>query len=135
MPKRAAFLTDKQVRSLRLPGLYAVGGLVPGLALQVTQTPGNDIARSWVLRAMLAGRRRAFGLGPYPALSLAAARQKAVRMHSDIRDNRDPGAIPASRRADAAAASARETTFKQAAEQYIEERRPSCNTVQIEEHR
>jgi Arm DNA-binding domain len=79
MPKRAAFLTDKQVRSLRLPGLYAVGGLVPGLALQVTQTPGNDIARSWVLRAMLAGRRRAFGLGPYPALSLAAARQKAVR--------------------------------------------------------
>ena len=56
---------------------------MPGLALQITQTPGNDIARSWVLRAMVAGRRRAFGLGPYPAVSLAAARQKAERMHRD----------------------------------------------------
>jgi integrase len=125
VPKRAAFLTDKQVRSLRVAGLYAVGGFVPGLALQVTVTTGNPPARSWVLRAMVAGRRRALGLGPYPAVSLAAAREKAEALHRDIRENRDPLVLKRQERAKAAAAAARSMSFRQAAEQYIEERRPN----------
>lgn len=129
MPKRAACLTDKQVRSLRTVGLYAVGGPVPGLALQVTETPGNPPARSWVLRAMVAGRRRALGLGPYPAVSLAAARQKAEGLHRDIRDNRDPLMLKRQERAKAAAAAARSMSFRQAAEQYIEERRQNWKNV------
>ena len=129
MPKRAAFLTDKQVRSLRVVGLYAVGGPVPGLALQVTVTPGNPPARSWVLRAMVAGRRRALGLGPYPAVSLAAAREKAEALHHDIRENRDPLMLKRQERAKAAAAAARSMNFRQAAEQYIEERRQNWKNV------
>jgi hypothetical protein len=86
MPKRAAVLTDRQVRSLRIVGLFSVGGPVPGLALQVTETPGNPPARSWVLRAMVAGQRRALGLGQYPTVSLAVAREKAEALHRDIRE-------------------------------------------------
>ena len=123
MPKRAAFLTDKQVRSLRAVGLYSVGGPVPGLALQVTQTANHPPARSWVLRAMVAGQRRALGLGPYPAVSLAAARERAETLHRDIRENRDPLMLKRQERAKAAAAAARSMNFRQAAEQYIEERR------------
>lgn len=129
MPKRAAFLTDKQVRSLRAVGLYAVGGPVPGLALQITETPGNPPARSWVLRAMVAGRRRALGLGPYPAVSLAAAREKAESLHRDIRENRDPLMLKRQERAKAAAAAARSMSFRQAAEQYIEERRQNWKNI------
>jgi hypothetical protein len=43
-------------------GLRAVGGAVPGLALQITETPGNPPANWWVFRAYVAGRRRAPGL-------------------------------------------------------------------------
>ena len=37
----------------------------------------------------MAGRRRALGLGPYPTVSLAAARERAEALHRDIRENRD----------------------------------------------
>jgi integrase len=123
MPKRAVALTDKQVRALRAVGLHSVGGPVPGLALQITQTPGNAPARSWVLRAMVAGQRRALGLGPYPSVSLATARLKAEAIHRDIRENRDPFALKQQERAKAVAAAARAMSFQMAAEQFIEERR------------
>ncbi len=129
MPKRALVLTDKQVRSLREVGLHSVGGPVPGLALQVTATPGNPPARSWVLRAMVAGRRRALGLGPYPTVSLAAARQRAEALHRDIRENRDPLVLKRLEQAKAAAAAARSMTFQKAAEQYIEERRQHWKNI------
>ena len=129
MPKRAPFLTDKQVRSLRVAGLYAVGGPVPGLALQVTQTNDNPPARSWVLRAMIAGRRRALGLGPYPAVTLAGAREKAEILHRDIRENRDPLMLKRQERSKAQATAARAMTFQKAAEQYIEERRKNWKNL------
>lgn len=123
MPKRVRALTDKEVRSLRSIGLHTVGGPVPGLALQVTTTPGNPIARSWVLRACVAGRRRALGLGSYPAVSLAAAREKAEELHRDIRDGRNPLSEKHEERAKATVTAARSMSFRKAAEQYIEERR------------
>lgn len=97
--------------------------------MQVTETPGNPPARSWVLRAMVAGQRRALGLGPYPTVSLAAAREKAEALHRDIRENRDPLALKRQERAKAATAAARSMNFRQAAEQYIEERRRNWKNV------
>lgn len=120
-------MTHKEVRSLRRVGLHAVAGPVPGLALQITQTPGNPLARSWVPRAMVAGSRRALGLGPYPGVSLAAARDRAEAMHRDIRDNKVPSAIK--RQQGLAAAKARSMTFAQTAEQYIAERRDSWKNL------
>lgn len=125
MPKRAPYMTDKQVRSLQTEGLFSVGGPVPGLALQVTLTPGNPLTRSWVFRATISGRRRSLGLGPYPAVSLSEARDKAGELHRDIRESRDPLEMKRVERAKAAAAAARSLTFREASEQYIDERRHS----------
>ena len=119
----SALRSDTKIgTSLRAPGLHAVGGPVPGLALQVTQTPGNPLP---VVGAESHGGRSAASLRPgaHPAVSLAAARQRAEHMHRDIRENHDPG-TNRQERAKAAAAAARSMTFKTAAEQYIEERRP-----------
>ena len=60
MPKLAIELGALAVSRLNMPGFHFVGG-VPGLALQVLPTG----ARTWVLRAMIAGKRRDMGLGGY----------------------------------------------------------------------
>lgn len=125
MPKRAMVLTDKQVRALRRIGLHAVGGPVPGLALQVTQTEGREVARSWVLRALVAGKRRAFGLGPYPAVTLSEARGSSEQMHRDIREHRNPALRQRSPGTDLDPSGPPTMTFEAAALQYIDERRPS----------
>lgn len=117
------------MRTLRRIGLHAVGGPVPGLALQVTQTDGNDIARSWVLRALVAGKRRPFGLGPYPAVTLAEARGRAEHMHRDIREHRNPALRQRSPSADLVQSRPPTMTFEAAALQSIEERRPSWKSA------
>ena len=75
MPKKAKELTALAVKKLTKPGLHAVGG-VAGLLLQVTTTG----ARSWILRAMVGTKRRDIGLGGYPDVTLAFARDKAREM-------------------------------------------------------
>jgi len=57
MPKAAIELKALDVQRLTAPGLHFVG-VVPGLALQVLPSGG----RTWILRAMVAGKRRDMGL-------------------------------------------------------------------------
>ncbi|MFM9846430.1 MAG: tyrosine-type recombinase/integrase [Hyphomicrobiaceae bacterium] len=71
-------------------------------------------ARSWVLRYQVKGRRRDMGLGPYPEVTLAVARQKALEARRLLVDGFDP----------LAARSQRETTFHEAAADLIENKRP-----------
>lgn len=85
MPKRATELSALAVKHLSAPGLHFVGG-VPGLALQVLPTGG----RSWVLRAMIGGKRRDMGLGGYPEVKLGEARDLADAARQQIRGNVDP---------------------------------------------
>lgn len=66
-------------------GVHAVGG-VAGLHLQV----GPGAGRSWLLRAMVGAKRREIGLGPYPEIGLASARQKAADVRDLIRQGVDP---------------------------------------------
>lgn len=66
MPK----LTANQVKSLTKPGRYGDGR---GLYLRVA--PGGS--KQWVLRKMADGVRRDYGLGGYPKVSLAKARERA----------------------------------------------------------
>jgi integrase len=73
------------------------------------------VSKSWLLRYALAGKRRDMGLGPYPAVSLAEARQKAQDARKLLAEGQDP--VEAAR-ASAAAASAI-PTFREAAERYI----------------
>lgn len=98
---------------------YVVGG-VDGLRLKVKPSG----ARSWILRAMVGGRRREIGLGGYPDLSLAEARRKAKEKRAEIEKGVDPVEERRAARAALLAAQAeaerRRYTFGAAFESFME---------------
>jgi hypothetical protein len=94
---------------------FAVGG-VSGLLLQVTP---ND-AKSWVLRTVIGGQRRAVGLGPYPEVGLAAARDRARAAKEKITAGVDPIEERKAARAALIAAAARNLSFEDAVGKWME---------------
>jgi integrase len=76
-------LTDIRVRKIAGPGRYGDGG---GLYLQV----GAALSKSWIYRFMLRGRSRDMGLGSYPEVSLAEARELAQDCRRLQRAGLDP---------------------------------------------
>ena len=68
---------------------------------------------------MLGGRRREMGLGPYPAVSLAAARKAATDARSLVKEGRDPIDARNAERTRKRLEDAKGTTFDEAAEQFI----------------
>ena len=64
-----AKLTATKIKAFPDKGRYG-----DGLFLNVTATG----TKSWVQRVMVHGRRRDIGLGGYPAVSLAEARQRCT---------------------------------------------------------
>lgn len=76
-------LNDLKIKGRLAPGRYGDGG---SLYLEVA-TSGT---KSWLFMWKASGRRRAIGLGGYPAVSLAKARQAAVQAKTAIVDGRDP---------------------------------------------
>lgn len=119
MPKKAKELGPLAVKRLTTAGKHPVGG-VDGLYLKVV----NPDARSWVLRAVVGGRRREMGLGAYPGTSLAEARKKA----QDTRDDILRGIDPVMQKMEAAsrlrASHALEVTFEDAAKRFIKAKAP-----------
>ena len=85
MPKVAKELSAKAVRDLKSPGMHSVGG-VPGLKLQVTPSG----AKSWVLRVKVGDKRREIGLGGFPGVTLAEARELARETRAKVRQGIDP---------------------------------------------
>jgi len=73
------------VNRLQEPGMHAVGG-VPGLYLQIT----GSGARSWILRATIGRKRRDMGLGGFPGVTLAGAKEKAREARAKIDQGIDP---------------------------------------------
>jgi integrase len=128
MPKAAKPMRAMEVAHLKEPGVYAVGG-APGLALQVTvptdkgdqEAPAQVAtpARSWLLRAMVLGKRREMGLGSYPEVSLAQARERALEARAKIRDGVDPIQQRRTQRSETMSQNAAALTFKRCAEAYI----------------
>lgn len=114
MPKVAKELGPLAVRRLAKPGRHPVGG-VPGLCLQVTESG----ARSWVLRVRVGGKRREIGLGSFPAVSLADAREKAREGRERIGQGVDPVAAKRAAASALQAARAKAKTFQEVAEAYI----------------
>jgi integrase len=72
-------------------------------------------ARSWVLRYQVMGKRHDLGLGAYPEVSLAMARDRALQARRMIQEGEDP--IAKKRQA-------QPKTFKDAALELIESKRP-----------
>ncbi len=118
MPRKARELSAIEVRRLVEPGLHFVGE-VPGLALQVLPTGG----RSWILRSKIGTKRRDMGLGGFPEVSLAMARDRAREARTKVRSGIDPIAEAKSTRSALIAAGAASITFKKATEKYIDTHR------------
>jgi len=118
--KKAKELQALDVKRLKTPGLHAVGG-VAGLALQIA--PGGST--SWVLRVMVGDKRREMGLGGYPDVTLAGAREAARIARAKIKEGIDPIDSARSARSALAASRAKEVTFKQCGAAYIEAHEPS----------
>jgi integrase len=105
-------LTALKVKALTKPGRYGDGG---GLWLQVRDAEH----RSWLFRYTgSGGKQRQMGLGPFPDVSLADAREAANRCRAAVRQNQDP--IEDRRKSKAAARAAMQgITFRQVADRYI----------------
>lgn len=114
MPKKARELAPIEVQRLTKPGLHAVGG-VSGLYMQVLPSG----ARTWVLRAVVADKRRDMGLGGFPDVTLAMAREKAREAREKIAKGVDPIAERAATRSMLAASQNAALTFEASARQFI----------------
>jgi integrase len=120
MPIIAKELTALQVKRLTRPGWHAVGG-VAGLLLQIrapTSVKGT-FSRSWVLRLRTAGKRQPLGLGPYPQVTLAEAREQARQLVQEARKGVDLIAKKRALRSALLAAAAKNKTFAECAAAYL----------------
>ena len=119
MPKRARELSPIEVSRLSEPGFHAVG-VIPGLYLKI----GKGDARSWILRTMVGVKRRDIGLGSYPAIKLAAAREKAREARETIEQGRDPVAERQEARQRLMVNAAKSVTFDECARKLLEKKQP-----------
>jgi integrase len=103
------------ISNLTTKGIYFVGG-VAGLAINVSKSG----ARNWILRYQIGGKRRDMGLGGFPDVTLAGAREAARAARAKITQGIDPIADGRAARSKLIADKASAITFSQAATQYIE---------------
>jgi integrase len=113
MGRKAVELGPLAVSRLKDPGLHFVGG-VAGLALQILPSGG----RSWVLRITIGAKRRDMGLGGFPDVTLAGAREAARKARDKVREGIDPIEEGKAARSALRAAASKVVTFKEAAESY-----------------
>src|SRR5471030_1169439 len=111
-------LTARKLEGNIEPGFHADGG---GLYLQV----GKEGARSWIYRYMLARTEHDMGIGSLREVSLADARKRVAEFRSLRGQGIDPIEARRMHRADAKLLADRSMTFKQCAQAYITDHRPS----------
>jgi len=86
-----------------------------GLYLRI----GPTGTKSWVYRFTLDGKLHDMGLGPYPDISLAEARERAMTQRRVRLDGQDPIEVRKTSRLAEKLATAKTMTFQQCAEAYI----------------
>ena len=93
---RPVILSATFVRTVRQPGRYGDGRGSHGLALVVRVTANGRLSKSWIQRVRIGGRETNLGLGTYPVLSLAEAREAALENRRAIAQGIDPrsGGVP-----------------------------------------
>ncbi|MCE8556356.1 integrase arm-type DNA-binding domain-containing protein [Ruegeria pomeroyi] len=119
MPKIAKELSALDVKRLQHPGTrgnatFAVGG-VSGLLLQITPNGG----RTWLLRVTVGNKRREIGLGGFPDVTLAMARDRAREAKDEIRRGIDPVEQRKAARAALVSEQRRGLTFAEATERCL----------------
>ena len=118
MPKLAKELSAIEVKRLNHPGgdsnrVVAVGG-VSGLLLQLL--PGGG--KTWLLRTTVGAKRRHVGLGGFPEVTLAQARERAREAKELIRQGVDPVEHKKAARSALIAAQRRGLLFRDAVDRY-----------------
>lgn len=114
MPKKAKERSALDVKRFSKTGRHAVGG-VAGLLMVVVPSG----AKYWILRVLVGGKRRDIGVGGFPDVSLAEAREKAKFIRNQILAGIDPVQARKEARSKLVAARAAEITFEQSAKEFI----------------
>jgi integrase len=112
---KAKPLTALKIKSLVEAG-YHPDGEVTGLYLSVSTTG----SKSWILRKKIGVKRRDVGLGGFPTVTLAEARDKARSMHQLVSNGIDPVAQRNTRREALRLATLKDITFQQCARLFFD---------------
>ena len=88
--KRPRTLTAAFVRTVNRPGVYGDGRGGRGLSLRVHRTKTGRISKTWRQRLRIEGRLTSVGFGPYPEITLAEARRRALDNSRAVRHGGDP---------------------------------------------
>ncbi|QLQ20641.1 MAG: integrase arm-type DNA-binding domain-containing protein [Exiguobacterium profundum] len=107
--------------------MVAVGG-VEGLYVQIMPSG----AKTWILRMRVGERRRDFGLGGYPTVTLAQAREKAREARTKVESGIDPVEERKAARARIVAAQRRGLLFSEAVDRALV---PKLDAFRNEKHR
>ena len=83
-------LTVAFVRTVTQPGRYGDGRGSQGLYLRVHQATNGRITRNWGQRIRIGGHLTNLGLGSFPVVTLASARERAVKNAQLIVEGGDP---------------------------------------------
>jgi integrase len=111
-------LVPRMIGTLKEPGMYPDGH---GLYLLI----GPNGARSWIFRYKFHKRRHEMGLGGFPLVSLAEAREVAKAYRRQLHDGFNPLEQRRAQKQAAKLEAAKRMTFKQCAETYVAETSPA----------
>ncbi len=100
------------IKNEKNKGLYSDGG---GLYLQVSAYG----TKSWIYRFTLNKKKRDMGLGPFPDISLAQAREEAQKRRRQVLAGIDPIESRKAEKQALQAETAKTITFKECADKYI----------------
>jgi len=112
MGRRINRLSARVASTVKKRGMHADGG---GLYLQVS----NYDSKSWVFRFAMNNRTRDMGLGPVHTISLAEAREEALKCRKMVRNGEDPIEARKLLRARRQVDARKVKTFRECSEAYI----------------
>ena len=92
--KRPKRLSATFVSKVSQPGRYGDGRGGYGLSLLVKPRSAGGLSKTWAQRVVLAGRAINIGLGAWPIVTLAEAREQALRNRRAIAKGEDPRIKP-----------------------------------------
>lgn len=107
-------LSATKVANLKAPGYHADGG-----NLYFRVAPSG--ARGWIFRFTVGGRTRDMGLGAYPEIGLAAARELAEKSRKLVKEGLDPIEQRRHSRAVQRVAASKTKTFDDCVREYIDD--------------
>lgn len=127
MPKVVKELSALEIRRMKHTKGWknhsvAVGGIA-GLMVQMCRTEDNEgneiVTKSWLLRTKVGEKRKEFGLGSFPEVALATARDRARELKEKIRDGIDPKLEREAMKSALLADQRRNRTFDTAVDEYL----------------